>query len=463
MNLDIGGELQRLAGESTVRLAVTGLSQAGKTVFITSLVHNLLSAAVNPASLPFLRVKSRGSLVAVRVVPDAAIAKRHFPYAALIEEMAQDPPRWPHSTTGTSQIRVALRYRTQHLLWRQVAPLATLNIDIIDYPGEWLLDLPLLGKTFAEWSKETLTLCRREPRAGAARPWLDYLAAHGPKSAASEDTARNASELYRDFLRRCRREHGLSLLQPGRLLSPGEFEGAPLLWFCPLPVESDEAVRPGTLHALMEQRFDAYKTHVVEKFYRENFRRFDRQAVLVDVLRALNTGRHAFEDAQAALSAVLESFRFGRAGWIASLLGGARIDKVLFLATKADHVTPAHYANLRQLLDRMMVGPSQEMRFKGGAVETRIVAAVRCTEVGTGAFDGKQVGMLTGTLVGDTGPKVLFPGEVPPEPPRPEHWTSHPPDFPEFQPPRINAAPLHGIPHIGLDEALDYLIGDRIG
>ena len=27
-----------------------------------------------------------------------------------------------------------------------------LNLDIVDYPGEWLLDLPLLGKTFAEWS-----------------------------------------------------------------------------------------------------------------------------------------------------------------------------------------------------------------------------------------------------------------------------------------------------------------------
>src|SRR5438270_647788 len=135
MNFDVGGELQRLLGETTVRLAVTGLSQAGKTVFITSLVHNLLSAAVDPAALPFLRVKSRGALVAAKLVPEAEIAKRHFPYKALVEEMAQEPPRWPRSTTGTSQIRLALRYRTRHLLWRQLAPLATLNLDIIDYPG----------------------------------------------------------------------------------------------------------------------------------------------------------------------------------------------------------------------------------------------------------------------------------------------------------------------------------------
>jgi predicted YcjX-like family ATPase len=109
----------------------------------------------------------------------------------------------------------------------------------------------------------------------------------------------------------------------------------------------------------------------------------------------------------------------------------------------------------------MMLGPGQDARFQGAAVETRIVAAVRCTEIGTGTFDGKQVGMLIGTLVGESAPKVLFPGEVPAEPPPPEHWASNPPDYPEFCPPRIDPAPLAGIPQIGLDAALDYLVGDR--
>jgi predicted YcjX-like family ATPase len=456
----IGEELARLVGETTVRLAVTGLSGAGKTVFITSLIHNLLSAASTPAALPALRVVARGTLLGARIASDAAIAQRHFPYARLIQSLAENPPRWPESTTGTSQIRVSLRSRTQHLVWRQLASLATLNLDIVDYPGEWLLDLPLLEKSFAQWSAETLELCRRAPRDEAARDWLGFIAAHGASSAASEDTARSASELYRAFLLRCRTEHGLSLLQPGRLLSPGEFEGAPVLWFCPLPVGT-AAPRPGTLHALMESRFDAYKTQVVERFYRDYFGRFDRQVVLVDVLRALDTGRHAFEDARAALAAVLGSFRFGRSSLLARLIGGARIDKVLFLATKADHVTPAHYANLRQLLEQMMVDARIGMRFEGGAVETKIVAAVRCTELGTGLFDGKPVGMLVGTLVGEEQPRVLFPGEVPPTPPDPVDWATNRPDFPAFRPPRVDPKPIAGIPQIGLDDALETLIGDR--
>src|SRR5438876_6863563 len=134
----IGEELARLVGETTLRLAVTGLSGAGKTVFITSLVHNLLSAASTPSLLPGLRIAGRGSLVGARIVPDAAVAERHFPYARLVAALAEDPPRWPESTTGTSRLRVSLRTRTRHPLRRQIAPLATLNLDIIDYPGEWL-------------------------------------------------------------------------------------------------------------------------------------------------------------------------------------------------------------------------------------------------------------------------------------------------------------------------------------
>jgi uncharacterized protein len=446
-------------GDRTVRLAVTGLSRAGKTVFITSAIHNLLSASTNPAVLPFLRLQAKGRLVAARIVPEAAIARRHFPYDALIREMAQDPPRWPASTTGTSQIRVALRYRPLGMVGEMLGALPTLNLDIVDYPGEWLLDLPLLRRDYAEWSRETLDLAEAEPRRGLARDWLDLLGERGPESPADETAARQAAELYRDYLLRCRAA-GLSLVQPGRLVSPGEFEGAPLLWFCPLPLDGEP--RKGTLGALMRDRFVAYRKHVVERFYREHFRRFDRQVVLVDVLHALNTGPAAFDDAQRALAAVLQSFRFGRApGWLRPLLG-SRIDKALFAATKSDHVTPSQYGNLQKLLERMVVGAAVDIKFRGGTVGFKILAAVRCTELGTGAIEGRRVGMLRGVPVGGSEPVVLFPGEVPAAPPGAAEWATAPPNYPEFRPPPIEAAPVAGIPHIGLDDALEFLIGDRL-
>src|SRR4051812_44003745 len=52
---------------SSVNRAVTGLSRAGKTVFITSLVHNILSALHQPHRMPLLTVVRDGRLIAARL------------------------------------------------------------------------------------------------------------------------------------------------------------------------------------------------------------------------------------------------------------------------------------------------------------------------------------------------------------------------------------------------------------
>ncbi|MEP4152820.1 MAG: YcjX family protein, partial [Lentilitoribacter sp.] len=44
--------------QPTVRLGVTGLSRAGKTVFITSLIHNL----IHGKKLPFFNAKYSGRI-----------------------------------------------------------------------------------------------------------------------------------------------------------------------------------------------------------------------------------------------------------------------------------------------------------------------------------------------------------------------------------------------------------------
>src|SRR5262249_42255991 len=59
--------LGELAGGATVWLAVTGLSRSGKTVFITSLIHNLLSSAHNPNRMPLLGVVGERRLIAATV------------------------------------------------------------------------------------------------------------------------------------------------------------------------------------------------------------------------------------------------------------------------------------------------------------------------------------------------------------------------------------------------------------
>ena len=43
-----------------------------------------------------------------------------------------------------------------------------LDLDIVDYPGEWLLDLTLLRLDYAEWSAGPRAVPRGKPEGGRA-------------------------------------------------------------------------------------------------------------------------------------------------------------------------------------------------------------------------------------------------------------------------------------------------------
>ncbi|MBE1043557.1 YcjX family protein, partial [Escherichia coli] len=49
---------------------------------------------------------------------------------------------------------------------------STLYLEIVDYPGEWLLDLPMLEQDYLAWSRQMAGLLQGE-RAEWAKPWLE--------------------------------------------------------------------------------------------------------------------------------------------------------------------------------------------------------------------------------------------------------------------------------------------------
>jgi uncharacterized protein len=457
-------DVAELAKGSTVNLAVTGVSRAGKTVFITSLVHNLLSALHQPHRMPLLTVVGDGRLVAARLAGSGGKRPR-FPYERNIEQMVAAD--WPGRTTDISEIEIDIRFipgGTLGYLLRQFgAGVATLRLRIIDYPGEWLLDLPLLGQSYADWSRAMVALCRRGSRAEIAREFLAYLSDHHPDGPAREDEARRAHDLYCAVLRSARDEHGLSFLQPGRFLDPGALAEKSFMWFAPLDI-SETAGRSasGTLAALMEQRFETYKREVVTPFYQQHFRNFSRQVVLVDVLGALLAGREAFDDMRSAVDAILESFRYGQGGIITRLLGNARIEKVLFAATKADHVPEVQRDHLAALLRSMVALPALDLRSSNAALDVIALSSVISTEEDTQEIDGHRVQVVVGKQIGSDTRAKFFVGNVPARPPRPEAWGKPFLAIPVFEPPVIDPSPIDGIAHINLDLALDYLIGDRL-
>lgn len=122
-----------------------------------------------------------------------------------------------------------------------------------------------------------------------------------------------------------------------------------MLTFFPLPVSADTAFARGSLGAMLERRFESYKSEIVRPFFRDHFSRLDRQIVLVDVLGSLNRGAAAVRDLDRAMEGVLKAFRPGANSWLSALMG-RRIEKVLFAATKADHLPASSHDRLAGVL-----------------------------------------------------------------------------------------------------------------
>jgi len=139
----------------------------------------------------------------------------------------------------------------------------------------------------------------------------------------------------------------MSLLPPGRFLMPGNLAGSPALTFAPLQLPAGGTAPDGSLWAMMRRRYEAYKDVVVRPFFRDHFSRLDRQVVLVDALAAFNAGPEALHDLEAALAGILDCFRIGRSTLLSSLFR-PRIDRILFAATKADHLHHSSHDRLER-------------------------------------------------------------------------------------------------------------------
>ena len=129
---------------------------------------------------------------------------------------------------------------------------------------------------------------------------------------------------------------------------------------------------------MMRRRYEAYKDVVVRPFFRDHFSRLDRQIVLVDALAAFNAGPEALHDLEAALAGILDCFRIGR-GTIFSALFRPRIDRILFAATKADHLHHSSHDRLEAILRRMLDRAATRAEVAGAAVDVVALAAVRAT------------------------------------------------------------------------------------
>ncbi|WP_246666105.1 YcjX family protein [Aquamicrobium sp. LC103] len=476
--------LDTLTGRATdlvspsLRLGVTGLSRAGKTVFISSLVHNL----IHGGRLPMFEAQKSGRIAKAYLEhqPDDAVPRFQYEdhVAALVKERV-----WPDSTRAISELRLTIDFESASG-WGRLFSRGRLSLDIVDYPGEWLLDLPLLGKDYAEFSRDAHELSLLPVRADLSEEWRHLAEAADPDADADEMTARSLAEAFTRYLRACKDdERALSTLPPGRFLMPGDLDGSPALTFAPLPNLEEERSRPGSLRAMMERRYEAYKTHVVKPFFREHVARLDRQIVLIDAMQALNAGPAAVADLERAVTEILACFRAGRDGILTNLFS-RRIDRILIAATKADHIHHESHDRLQAIVRRLTDRAVERASFTGASVDVLAMAAIRATREGTVKQGRETLPVIIGTPLkgerigdetfdGET-ETAIFPGDLPKDvdllfhqPAEGDAARAIEPAirFVRFRPPKLERT-AEGVtlsmPHIRLDRALQFLLGDRL-
>ncbi|MCK3655899.1 hypothetical protein A4G19_09040 [Pasteurellaceae bacterium Macca] len=451
--------------DNHLRIAVTGLSRSGKTAFITSFVDQLLhiQGRGDNAHVNLFSPARNGRILSVKRVEQHDLTIPRFEYDKNRACFEAEPPSWCPSTRGISEIRLAIRYQRQNSLLRHLKETSTLYIDIFDYPGEWLLDLPLLSQSFKEWSLAQQS-AHKGVRAELAQAWLGDVAKLDLTAKADENLLAALSERYTDYLLQCKAE-GMQYIQPGRFVLPHTERGAPVYQFFPLlNLDESEWQRlensgAQSLFHQLKKRYTHYQQKIVKPFYEDYFSQFDRQVILADCLTPLNHSQQAFLEMKIGLQQLFKHFHYGNRS-LFSRLFSSNIDKLLFVASKGDHITSDQLPNLESLMRQLVQEGGRHAEFDGIETAYQAISAIRATEPVIATENGQSFKALQGVRLSDGQKVVLYPGSVPNRLPEANYWQTHHFEFDAFAPQKIDFE--QPIPHLRMDAALQFLLADAL-
>ncbi|RDE24615.1 YcjX family protein [Motiliproteus coralliicola] len=439
-------------------IGITGLSRSGKSTLICSLINQLRQ--FQTASLGGFSPVVGKRLLSVQVHPLEDTGLAEFPYADAIDALSSDPPQWPSPTTDISGCLLELKLQQDSSIKQLLgAEARSVFLELRDYPGEWLLDLPMMQIDYVGWCAQSSRLFTNSPRLELMGDLLDELQQIDPLSPYDEASCQRLRQAYVAFLKRCKGgEHSLSLVQPGRFLLPGRFRNDPILDFVPLlgcSTLSEELLKSApqdSYFKVFEQRYRDYVTQIVQPFYQQQFRPITRQVVLIDLVNALNGGSAYIDDMRQAIAQISESFHYGRNNPLRKLFS-PQVEELAFVATKMDQVVAGNHEAVRQLLGQLVSDAYSQAAHRGAVPRIEAIAAIRASrevvEQGRAALSGYD---LAGNPVGYVHPTIpdRLGDEAGFTPFR--DWK-----IPAFQPPVHGDFHHQAIPHIRLDSLLELV------
>ncbi|UTA47899.1 YcjX family protein [Simiduia sp. 21SJ11W-1] len=358
-------------------IALTGFSGAGKSTLLTSLINQILNHQVQQAHGLWPEVQGRW-LSARLKAPGGA---DHYPFIEQVRKLRAG--HWPASTEGLSRCLLEVRLKPRHRL-QDVRGRGYLSheVEIWDYPGEWLMDLPLAKMSYGDWVADSYINFNNEPRNALAPDLYQRLLDLDPASPFDPLQFDALFNSYREFLMQAKAS-GLHIVNPGRFLLPGA-DAAEIPAFVPLlgaygKAQNDAA--PNSWWGEMSRRYAHYVAGFVRPFLEQVFLQVDHQLVLVDLLGSLGQGRQSLNELRRSLARVLQLFTYGQNGWLDKLVA-PKVEQLTFIATKLDAVLPAQRAHMGDLMRALVAESVQLARFESTHVDHMELAAISCTRVG---------------------------------------------------------------------------------
>jgi predicted YcjX-like family ATPase len=177
--------LDTFAGRTTnlfspsLRLGVTGLSRAGKTVFITSLVHNI----VHGGRLPMFEARKTAENRPRLSGTPARRRRAALPVRGSCRRWLTQPRSGRIRRAHISEMRLTIEYESASG-WNRLFSAGKLSLDIVDYPGEWLT------RPAAAWQiipNSRTDVRAAAPAARAGRIWPSMMAGTNGERQAGRD------------------------------------------------------------------------------------------------------------------------------------------------------------------------------------------------------------------------------------------------------------------------------------
>ncbi len=444
-------KLVNKAVDKHICIGVTGFSGSGKSTFITSLIHQLKYS--NEAKLGGFLPARDEKIIGTKLLSIPGLEL--FDYEVGINALASDPPKWPEPTSSLSGCIVEITYKRDSFIKSVIGEQTTLRIEIRDYPGEWLLDIPLLNQEYHSWCHDMDGTFHQSKRKELMGSLFGDLKEISPFDVLTEDDINGIYGRFKAFLISSK-EAGLTLIQPGHVLLPGKDDSFepffPLMNMRNYSVKELKKADKDSIYKVMLKRYKDYVKNVVYPFYNDYFNSVDRQIIMVDTLKALSQGKDNFDDMMSSFSRIIDCYSYGENGFFRRLIS-PKIERILFLSSKPDRVLSNQHDNLRHFTNDVIKRVCTQSIRNTIQIETEIACAVRCTEDKNDYLTGmtaEGLGKLTHPTVPDKIPKRDEWGAF-------EGW--HPP---ELVPP-LNTDLKHGsyLPCIRMDTVLKNLIGDK--